>query len=62
MFNFIDEVARLLYSRNYSAGIFLDLSKTFDVIDHSMLIQRMDEVGVRGVVQDWSRPIFYFIY
>ena len=42
-----------LDSNSFGCGIFVDLEKAFDTVNHSILLQKMEHYGERGVVHQW---------
>ena len=47
--NFVNNVYKYLESKQNVIGIFIDLSKAFDTLDHTILINKLKHMGIRGV-------------
>ena len=49
----INQIENNMDNKMYSCGIFIDLKKAFDIVDHLILLQKLDHHGVRGVTNNW---------
>jgi hypothetical protein len=52
---FIGEIKKTLDNEQLAFGIFLDLPKAFDVIDHDLLLAKVEPYGLRGISYEWMR-------
>ena len=41
--------------KKHAVGIFIDLKKAFDTINHSILLKKFKLYGIRGVAGEWLR-------
>ena len=48
----IYNIAESLANKTPTRGVFLDLSKAFDTIDHSILYSKLEHSGIRGIALD----------
>ncbi|PIK47139.1 putative RNA-directed DNA polymerase from mobile element jockey-like [Apostichopus japonicus] len=49
----IDRLYTNLDNDNTCIGVFLDLSKAFDTINHSILLSKLSFYGIRGTTLNW---------
>ena len=48
----INNIIKNLENKNHVIGIFIDLSKAFDTIDHEKLLTKLENCGIRGTSYD----------
>ncbi|MBM3937968.1 MAG: hypothetical protein FJ333_04840 [Sphingomonadales bacterium] len=53
MFKLVDFIMKAWEKKEHVIGIFCDLKKAFDTVDHKLLIKKMHHMGVRGNSLEW---------
>ena len=51
----VEKITKGIDGGKYTMGIFLDLSKAFDTINHGILIKKLEYYGIRGNCLEWFK-------
>ena len=50
-----ENIRQTLDKGKYACGIFIDLQKAFDTVNHNILTSKMHHYGIRGIANDWFK-------
>ena len=50
-----DQIKNNFEKKHFTLGVFIDLSKAFDTVDHHILIKKLNQYGVKGNNIRWFK-------
>jgi len=51
----VNKISEAIDSNKFSIGVFIDLPKAFDTIDHRILLNKLEHYGIRGLALSWFK-------
>lgn len=53
LWEFVENISNSLDNKKHTIGVYIDLKKAFDTIDHGLLIKKLEFYGIRGIASNW---------
>ena len=55
-------ISKAFNNNEIVVAVFLDLRKAFDLVDHNILLLKLDKYGIRGAALNWARSYLKVYY
>ena len=53
LLSIVEKIRENLDSKTFTCGVFVDLEKAFDTVNHTILIQKLNHYGIRDTASNW---------
>ena len=50
-----EKIKESIDNRKYGCGLFIDLRKAYDTVNHAILLTKMEHYGIRGTALEWFK-------
>ena len=50
-----EDIRQAIDNNKFSVGVFIDLQKAFDTVDHNILLKKLYHYGIRGIANNWFK-------
>ena len=48
-----EDIRQTIDRNQFACGVFIDLQKAFDTVDHKILLKKLEHYGIRGIANKW---------
>ena len=55
LINITENIGKALDDGNIACGVFVDLQKAFDTVDHQILLAKLNHYGIHGFSNNWFK-------
>ena len=53
LLSIVEQIRNALHNKMFTCGVFIDLEKAFDTVNHQILLSKLDHHGIGGVANAW---------
>ena len=54
-----EDISKNLDKGNIVCDIFVNFQKTFDTVEHNILLAKLEHYGIRGIANEWLKPYLF---
>ena len=55
LLSIIEQIKSNLDTKKFACGVFVDLQKAFDTVNHDILLSKLEYYGINGIANEWLR-------